>query len=147
MNAILGSPAARELDQVTAARSDLSASMDRHADDPEVLDACALIVARSREQLDLRTSVGGAIHGGIAETIVDTVAPDTVNTRHMVISSKALRGRAAEIVAINLRFELELYEYLANMPSVRQESHAKRAAVIRERLSAKTEPLETVPFG
>ena len=133
MNAILSSPAALELDQVTAARSDLSASMDASPDDPRVLEACGLIIARCREN-DLRTSVGGGIHPEIADTLIETVAPENMNTRHMVLSCMSMRGRAAECVEQALMFELELSRYLAAMPSDRQSAHAARAETIQQRL-------------
>ncbi|MCR9140756.1 MAG: aldolase/citrate lyase family protein [bacterium] len=133
MNEILSSPAAAELDQVTAARSDLSGSMELTADDPRVLEICSLIIARCREN-DLRTSVGGGIHPEIAETLIDTVAPEHINTRHMVLSCADMATRAAECVERVLLFELELSRYLADMPSDRQAAHQARAETIRLRL-------------
>ena len=135
MNEILSSPEARELDQVTAARSDLSGSMDLSPDHPRVLEVCALIVARCREN-DLRTSVGGGIHPEIAETLIQTVPPENINTRHMVLSCGEMRGpgRAAECVEHGLLFELELSKYLAAMPSDRQKAHLARAETIHQRL-------------
>lgn len=135
MNEILSSPAAAELDQVTAARSDLSGSMDLPPDHARVLEICGLIIARCREN-ELRTSVGGGIHPEIAETLIDTVAPEHINTRHMVLSCESMRSGegAARCVERALLFELDLSRYLADMPSDRQAAHEARAETIRLRL-------------
>lgn len=135
MNEILSSPAAAELDQVTAARSDLSGSMELSPDDPRVLEICALIVARCQEN-DLRTSVGGGIHPEIAETLIQAVAPEHINTRHMVLNCTNMRDQAGPAACVEgaLLFELELSRYLADMPSDRQTAHKARAETIRLRL-------------
>lgn len=130
---ILGSEAARELDQTTAARSDLSASLHLRPDDDAVFAACAEIIGAAREA-GLRTSVGGGIHANAAGRIAREVAPDTVNTRHMTVRSEVLRRNAEEIIAAMLDFERELYVYLAAMPSPRQAAHAARANLIAARL-------------
>lgn len=133
MDSILTSPARKELNQVTAARTDLSGSMERSPDDAEVLEACALIVARCQEY-ELRTSVGGAIHPGIIETLVNRIAPDTINTRHMVISRSALREDATGHLLAALEFELELYRYLATIPGMRQAAYANRVQLLSTRM-------------
>ncbi|MCB1308014.1 MAG: aldolase [Leptospiraceae bacterium] len=142
---ILTIPEAGELNQITAARTDLSGSLDLHPDEDRVMDLCAQVVARARFA-NLRTSVGGKIHSGIIEKIVTEVLPDTVNTRHMVMDCSLLTtGNAAELVERNLRFELDLYEYLATMPSPRQACHAARADTIRNRMEAQTPAREHRP--
>lgn len=133
MNAILGSAEARELSQITAARSDLSGSMELPADDDRVMEMCAVIVARAREN-DLRTSVGGGIHSGIVHKIIDEVNPDTINTRHMVMNCSIMNGSAGQIVNRCLAFEVSLYSYLASMPGGRKEIYASRAAVLHARI-------------
>ncbi|MCB1137922.1 MAG: aldolase [Leptospiraceae bacterium] len=136
MDSILTSPARKELTQVTAARTDLSGSMDRSPDDPEVLEACALIVVRCQEY-ELRTSVGGAIHPGIIDDLVRRIAPDTINTRHMVISRQALRQDAVGHLGECLDFELQLYRYLSTIPGIRQQAYAKRVELLSARMKKK----------
>lgn len=135
LNEILRSAEARELDQLTAARSDLSGSMRLSADDDRVLELCSIIVAHAREN-DLRTSVGGGIHAAAVERIIERVRPETVNTRHMVLPCGMILGRVEEAVRLNLEFEVSLYQYLASMPSPRQRRHAERAKVIAGRMPA-----------
>lgn len=137
INEILKSAEARELDQLTAARSDLSGSMKLSPDDERVLEICSVIVAHAREN-DLRTSVGGGIHPDIVPLIIDRAGPETINTRHMVMPCAEIRSRAREAVDRNLAFELRLYQYLASMPSPRQQRHAERAQVIGARMGKRS---------
>ena len=135
MNEILSSPDARELVQITAARTDLSGSMNLKPDHERVLEICSVIAARAREN-DIRTSVGGAIHPGIIEDLMGQVNSDTVNTRHMVLSCAAIRVQSARKVQNNLEFEASLYDWLATMPTARSSSYANRASIIRGRIQA-----------
>ncbi|MBX7059671.1 MAG: aldolase [Leptospirales bacterium] len=147
LNEILKSAEARELDQLTAARSDLSGSMGLSADDDRVLELCSIIVAHAREN-DLRTSVGGGIHTPAVERIIERVRPETVNTRHMVMPCRALLGRVNEGVERNLEFEVKLYQYLASMPSPRQKRHGERARVIASRMQqGQTAPAAGLPIS
>ncbi len=134
MNAILASPEAAELHQITAARTDLSGSMNLEADHERVVEICSVIVARAREN-ELRTSVGGGIHPGAVTKILSQVNPNWVNTRHMVMESKRLRAEPAEMVRRNLTFEAGLCEYMSAVSTLRREAYLERARVIRKRLN------------
>lgn len=133
MNAILSAPEARELDQITAARTDLSGSMELSPDNERVLEICSVICARAREH-ELDTSVGGAIQPAIAQRIKEAVNPDTMNTRHMVMSCRIpVAGDAAAMVRQHLEFESRLYDRLSELSTERGESYAQRATIIRNR--------------
>lgn len=136
LDSILTSNARRELKQITAARTDLSGSMNRLPDDNEVMEACGLIVARCQEY-ELRTSVGGAIHPGIIESLVGRIEPDTINTRHMVISRQALRKDATGHLTACLEFELQLYRHLSTIPGIRQEAYSRRVELLSARMRKK----------
>ena len=134
MNTILAAKEARELDQITAARTDLSGSMDLSPDHERVLEICSVICARAREH-DLNTSVGGAIHPAIAGRIMELVNPDTMNTRHMVMDCRgptAARDPAL-MVQRHLEFEALLYDRLATISPLRSSAYQERAEVIRSR--------------
>ncbi len=140
MNAILELPEAAELDQVTAARSDLSGAMGGLAtNDPRVSESCAAIVARCRKS-GLRTSIGGGILPDVAEGLIAAAAPDTINTRHMVLDCAAMRatGSVADCVRAALEFELLLSLRLASLDSaagVRATAHEARARTLEQRLA------------
>jgi hypothetical protein len=133
LEAILSVPEARELNQVTAARSDLSGSMEMSADDPRVTEACRLIVERSHGY-GLSTSVGGSINTENIRVILERIAPDRVNSRNMVLDSSRLGKRATDTVNRCLRFETELYAYLSSMPGNRQQTYENRMIVLRNRM-------------
>ena len=134
MNSILSAREAGELDQITAARTDLSGSMELSPDDERVLEICSVICARAREQ-DLSTSVGGAIHPAVAGRIIQLVNPDTMNTRHMVMNCRsAVAAREpALMVRRQLTFEALLYDRLAVISPMRSSAYLERAEVIRSR--------------
>ena len=131
---ILSMPEASSLNQVTAARSDLSASMDTDADDENVHDACFRIVDRARNT-GFRTSVGGAIHPGNFLKIVKNIMPDLLNTRNMVMDTAYLMDTSSDSVSKCLSFEADLYSYLSDMPGERQKSYEKRVQTIHTRMN------------
>lgn len=135
MNSILSAPEIKELNQITAARTDLSGSMGLSPDDAQVLEKCSIIVARAREN-DLRTSVGGNIHVGIVTKIIQSIGPHTINTRHMVLECAKLQGASPDIVNLNLAFEVKLYDFLALRPSMRQQAYRDRARTIQKRIDS-----------
>lgn len=129
IDSILSAKEARELNQITAARTDLSGSMNLQPDDPDVLECCTIIVARSKE-FELKTSIGGAIHSGIIEKLIRKCTPDTINTRHMVISAQI--KQPAQQLEKMLQFEHELYRYLASLPE--NKYLIERVRIIEERM-------------
>lgn len=142
MNAILERPEAAELDQVTAARSDLSGSMGGlSTNDPRVSESCAAIVARCRKG-GLRTSIGGGILPEAAGELIAAAAPDTINTRHMVLDCTAMQatGSVAGCVRAALEFELALSLRLAAEPTagMRAGAHQARARTLQQRLAHST---------
>ncbi len=143
MNSIFALAEIHEISRITAARTDLSGSMDLPPDHTSVLEICSVIVARSRE-LEMETSVGGAIHAAIVPALLEQINPHTINTRHMVLESRALKERGTDLVNRNLEFEQELYAYLSSLPGPRQKAHGERARIIGERLRVgKKEPVRS----
>ena len=134
MHDILAEPLAAGLHQVTAARTDLSGSMGLHPDDDRVLAVCEDIVQTCRAQ-GLVTSVGGAIHPGIIDTLIERIASDRVNTRHMVLSCRDIARDPKRSLMENLRFEIDLYRALGSDPfNEKRDLHLKRYEVLSERL-------------
>ncbi|MDH5654654.1 MAG: aldolase/citrate lyase family protein [Spirochaetia bacterium] len=134
LEAIFSIPEATYINQITAARSDLSSSMDTNADDEGVHSACLKIVDRARN-IGFRTSVGGAIHPGNVNKIVKEIMPDLLNTRNMVMDTAYLMDSPPGTVSKCLEFEAELYTYLSDMPGERQKSYEKRVQTIHNRMN------------
>lgn len=133
LGAILALDEAKELNQVTAARSDLSGSLDLDVDDPTVTASCRAIVDQAR-QVGCVTSVGGGIHGTNARAILDEIGPDRINTRNVVLDGDKLRKNPEEGVCQALAFEAEFYAYLSTMPGIRQKCYENRLEMIQTRI-------------
>ena len=155
---ILNAPAAREIDQITAARSDLSASMaeaeagsesgNLAASDGRVIANCAHITAQAQER-GIAVSVGGQLEPAIATHLIATVGSNFLNSRHMVLDVMQFKFRhsnktaankeevstfISEAITENLHFECLLYQLMAEHFALKSEYYEKRIAVIEERI-------------
>ncbi len=132
----------KELNQLTAARADLSASLGAtvSANDPQVFQYCKEIVQSARVR-GLETSVGGKIEGHTVQRIISEIQPDFINTRHMLVSIKRLKTNLkhnpSEIITRHLSFECSLYSYLATIFSAKKSYYEERIASIRKRIERK----------
>ncbi|MBW7857221.1 MAG: aldolase [Leptonema sp. (in: Bacteria)] len=134
MHNIINQPLAQGLKQVTAARTDLSGSMELNPDDQQVLSLCTDIVIACSSK-GWVTSVGGAIHPGIIETLIEQIPSDRVNTRHMVISCQDIVNEPRQSLIENLKFEIHLYRALSeDLSNEKRQQHKKRAITLEERL-------------
>lgn len=134
MHSIINHPLAVGLKQVTAARTDLSGSLDLDPDDEYVLSLCADIVIACSSKGWI-TSVGGAIHPGIIETLIERIPSDRVNTRHMVISCQDIVNEPRQSLIENLKFEIFLYRALSeDLSNEKRQQHKERALTLENRL-------------
>jgi len=123
-----------EIDQITAARSDLSASMNKTPDDKEVTRVAKNIVKEAKERKKL-TSVGGTITKSNLSMIIGEIEPDFVNSRHVMIEvKKAAEVGPAEVAECMLIFEMELYEFYAKLFPEKGFYYRNRVEINRERI-------------
>lgn len=146
LDEILAEVHAKGIDQVTAARSDLAASMEtgvetgtgaeNSADDRRVMEGCALIVKKT-QAYGIQTSVGGQVDPANIANILRQIRPDFVNSRHMLLCSQALQKdpgcKPLEIMVQNLEFECALYSHLSEIFSAKKAYYAERISTIKER--------------
>lgn len=126
-----------ELNSVTAARSDLSASMDMHPDDQEVMRVTKQIVRISRER-GKRTSVGGTITKSNFDVIAETIQPDTINSRHVAVDLKKISDNNLKNVPENmLLFEMDIFDLLRQLKPERGYYYKNRIEINRERIGKK----------
>ncbi|MBW0432044.1 aldolase/citrate lyase family protein [Leptospira yasudae] len=126
-----------DLDQVTAARSDLSASMGMIPDDEEVMRVTKNIVYLSRER-GKRTSVGGTITKSNFRKVAEVIGPDLINSRHVVVNtSEALKKNPEEVAEAMLFFEIELYDLFSVLKPEKAFSYKNRMETNRERIGAR----------
>ncbi|ABZ93295.1 aldolase [Leptospira biflexa] len=131
---IFDSPSFQELQQVTAARSDLSASMDKKPDDKEVTRVAKKIISEAKSR-GKKTSVGGTITKTNFELIANEIQPDYINSRHIMVDTKeAMRIGAADIAECMLVFEMDLFEFFSKSFPEKGYYYRNRVEINRERI-------------
>lgn len=126
-----------ELDNITAARSDLSASMDLEPDSPEVMRVTTQIIKVAKER-GKRTSVGGTITKNNFFQIAEIVKPDQINSRHVMVDvGKVLENNLTDIAEVMLEFEMKLYEILALLKPEKSFYYKNRIELNWERIGKK----------
>lgn len=134
---IADSKSFKEIDSVTAARSDLSGSMDMSPDDPEVMRVTGQIVKLSHER-GKRTSVGGTITNKNFYKIIEEINPDQINSRHIAVDLNRVKSEnLTEVPDAMLTFEMELYDWLAEFKPERAFYYKNRIEINRERIGQK----------
>ncbi|MEM2905669.1 MAG: aldolase/citrate lyase family protein [Candidatus Bathyarchaeia archaeon] len=131
---ILGMPEAKELNQVTVGRSDLSESVGKKVDDPEVIRMTAEITKKA-QAAGLVVSVGGGITPANAKRLVEQVKPDKINSRHIVISPEDA-GDISESFRKALAFESAMMKYEVSGLNARIEALQKRIGTLDKRVVA-----------
>ena len=126
-----------DLQNVTAARSDLSASMDMAPDDPEVMRVTSQIIRIGKER-GKNTSVGGTITKSNFYTIAGQISPDVINSRHIAVSLSTIEEKKlSDVPDAMLFFEIELYDLLSHFKPERAFYYQNRISINRERLGEK----------
>lgn len=134
---IADSPAFLEIQSVTAARSDLSASMNLKPDDAEVMRVTKQIVKICKER-GKRTSVGGTITNKNFFTICEEIEPDQINSRHIAVDLKIIKeNNLNDVPSAMLNFEIELYNWLAYLKPQRSIYYQNRIEINKERIGLK----------
>ena len=131
---ILKTPEIKELNQINVGRSDLSESVGKEVDDPEVM-AMTKEITQKAQAAGLVVSVGGGITPVNARQIAQEIKSDKVNSRHVVISVR----HAPDIgVAFEkgLEFESALMKYEVTELSARTALLQKRIGTLEKRLAA-----------
>lgn len=131
---ILDSPHLSELDGITAARSDLSASMNRNPDDKEVTRVTANIVKMAKDR-GVKTCVGGTITKKNFDMIRSQIEPDCINSRHVMVDlSRLAHVNGEEIAEAMLSLEIEIYELFAQKFPEKNYYYKNRVETNRERI-------------
>lgn len=135
LDAILNHSSAIYLSQITAARTDLSNSIGLRPDHCKVIEMCKEIIYHSKRK-GILTSIGGTIHPGIVNLLIQEIPSDFINTRHMVIRREILAQNPQEILRKHLEFEVTLYEFLSNSKNpLRSKIHFSRYNILKKRLT------------
>ncbi|MDF3820588.1 aldolase [Leptospira sp. 96542] len=131
---IFDSPSFSDLQQVTAARSDLSASMDKKPDDKEVTRVSKKIISEAKSR-GKKTSVGGTITKSNFGLIANEIQPEFINSRHvMVDTEKAMSVGDSDVAECMLHFEMDLYEFFSKTFTEKSFYYRNRVEINRERI-------------
>lgn len=123
-----------DLDQVTAARSDLSASMEMIPDDPEVMRITRNIIRTVKEK-GKKTSVGGTITKSNFPKIAEEIQPMYINSRHVMVDTlAAMEIGSASVAEVMLSFEIELFELFAMAKPEKAFYYKNRIELNKERI-------------
>jgi hypothetical protein len=134
---IADSKAFEELTDITAARSDLSASMNSKPDDPEVMRVTGQIVKIAKDR-GKKTCVGGTITKSNFPVIIETINPHSINSRHIVVDMDKINERgSSQIPEAMLEFEIELFSFLGTFKPEKAYYYDNRIELNRERLGNK----------
>lgn len=134
---IADSKAFEELSNVTAARSDLSASMEMSPDDPEVMRVTCRIIQVAKER-GKKTSVGGTITKANFFMIAESAEPHHINSRHVIVDvKKVLDSGITDVAEVMLSFEMDLYNLLGHLKPEKQYYYNNRIELNRERIGKK----------
>jgi hypothetical protein len=133
LDAILASPEADLLDEITIGCSDLSQSLKKDRMDVEVKKMVREAVARIKAR-NIKVSVGGGISPDTIDAILHDVQPHQFNTRVVtfsVESGKSYRTAVAE----TLDFEMQMLEHDLKKGFISLDEEKFRARQLRKRLS------------
>jgi hypothetical protein len=82
--------------------------------------------------------VGGTITKSNFELIAETIAPDTINSRHIAVDLKKISGHNMKNVPENmLLFEMEIFDLLSRFKPEREFYYKNRIEINRERIGKK----------
>lgn len=124
MDEIYGSVYFKELRNVTVGRSDFSGSMGKSVDDPEVMKMTSDFVHNAKK-LGKFTSVGGKITVKNIENIKKVIAPDVINTRHIVFDIYQGNDLNKSLIE-GLMFEIELYKAFKKLSPSKRKAYEAR---------------------
>ncbi|PIQ96035.1 MAG: hypothetical protein COV67_11680, partial [Nitrospinae bacterium CG11_big_fil_rev_8_21_14_0_20_56_8] len=132
LSAILDSPGARFLEEITIGCSDLSKSMGKSPSDPEVQRTVKKAVSIIKNK-GFRVSLGGGISPGTIDSLLESACPTHFNTR--VVTFQVFPGRSYKPgVEEALRFEMAMLENDLDLGFISREEERHRAQEIQIRL-------------
>jgi hypothetical protein len=136
LDRILAAPGKELIHKINVGKTDLGASMEKEADDPEVLGMAAVIVSKAKKA-GMRTGVGGSINIRTISQVLHIVQPDEVETRNIVFDAKRMT-RPEQSIRTALEFEGMLLIAEAEFHRSQIEELEGRKAGLERRLRSKT---------
>ena len=133
LDAILESPSAKHIDEITIGRKDLSRSMKCSVDDPEVQKALQIIVRKVRSR-GISISIGGGIMPNTIDSVIKNHSPERFNTRILTFIVDS-RPSYREAVHAALEFEILALKNDANRGFLPLPEATCRIKILERRLA------------
>lgn len=124
LDSIFESPFFEYIDSITVGRSDLSGSMGKTVDEPEVMEVTKNIIKKAREK-GKKSSVGGKITVKNIQSVQKELGSDYINTRHIVFDT-SFSGDLQKSLIEGLLFEVELYQKFLKISKQRKKAYINR---------------------
>ncbi len=132
LEAILDSPSAKYIDEITIGQKDLSRSMQRSVNDPEVQATVHQVVQQVRSR-NIPVSIGGGIIPNTIGDVLRNLSPDRFNTRILSFSVDS-RSSYHEAVQEALEFEIMALKHDATQGFVTHDEAIVRVQELHKRL-------------
>ena len=120
------------IEEITIGRGDLSRSMSKEVDDPEVNNICKEVVERANEK-NIKISIGGAINPKNAKRIFEEIKPDKINTRSLVFERNCSNIEASVLKA--LEFEIIMSDEDIRLGFISSREGRERIEKLKQRMS------------
>ncbi len=133
LDAILDSPWAGQLDEITIGCSDLSSSMGCKVTDPEVNERVKACASKIRER-GIGVSIGGGITPVNIDERLEMLAPSHFNTRVVTFANKPAVS-FSEAVRLALEFEIEMLALDHAEGFISGEEEQSRTTELKKRLA------------
>lgn len=134
LDAILDSPAARHLDEITIGRQDLSKSMKKPIHDPSLLSRVKKTVQLIRSR-NIKVSIGGGIVPGVIDLLLEDIQPDKFNTRIITFDVEHDTSYR-DAVRDALQFEITMLENDRREEFISREEEKIRVEELGKRLAS-----------
>ena len=130
---ILSVPEIKFIDEITIGRGDLSRSVNKEVDDPEVDGMCKIIIEAAQRK-NIKVSVGGSVNPKNAERVFQLIKPDKINTRSVIFN----RGGSLDIeqsVLKALEFEILMMQEDLRMGFILKNEATDRIEKLKKRMA------------
>ena len=134
LSQILSVPEINVIEEITIGRGDLSRSVMKEVDDPEVCRMSTLIVKEASRK-SIKVSVGGAVNPKNAQQIFESIKPDKINTRSVVFNKRDSSDIEQSVLKA-LEFEIIMMEEDFRMDFVSKKEAKSRIEKLKKRMTA-----------
>ena len=122
------------IDEITIGRNDLSRSVNKEVDDPEIDDMCKVIIEAAQRK-NIKVSIGGAVNPKNAERVFQQIKPDKINTRSVVFNRGCPLNIEKSILKA-LEFEILMLKEDLRLGFISKNEATERMGKLKKRMAA-----------